>query len=286
MPPAKASDSGDTTAKIPDVNEVPTKKPDSNMLTAKRPDPNYPAAKTAGPDSAVPKTPDLNAAVVKTPDPPNPKPKFDWYQNLPTIVYSGIAIAILILFGVLLRQDNGILAALRDKETARGLITFLIAVTTMGIAIILAISTLLANDETEDKRFDRGKQVLTVLIGLLGTIVGFYYGSEPKAPEVQKQALAITAPTFEPSQPTKGDSLTVNFSISGGTAPYDYSITVGSATAVKGTSQHSGDPIQAKVMVPDTPDPKVPYLIKVTDKDKNTFEFNKDGSQTIPLKPK
>ncbi len=57
---------------------------------------------------------------------------------------------------------------------ARGLITFLIAVTTMGIAIMLAIFTIFSKGgPDDDKQFDKGKQVLSVLIGLLGTIVGF-----------------------------------------------------------------------------------------------------------------
>jgi hypothetical protein len=72
------------------------------------------------------------------------------------------------------------LQKLADKEVARGLITFLIAIATVGIAIILAISTLvLTEGDAGDKRFDRGKQVLSVLIGVLGTIVGFYFGSAP-----------------------------------------------------------------------------------------------------------
>jgi hypothetical protein len=70
--------------------------------------------------------------------------------------------------------DYGLLDALKDQDTARGLITFLIALTTVAIALILALSTILSNDSKE--RFAAGKEILTILIGVLGTIVGFILG--------------------------------------------------------------------------------------------------------------
>src|SRR5712692_3437777 len=128
----------------------------------------------------VPIPNDPNVPVARTPDPKTPKQKLDWSQILPTLVYIAIAVAILVVIGWGLSQDHGILQELKDITVARGLITFLIAVTTMGIAIMLAISTIFSKDGDDgDKRFDKGKQVLSVLIGLLGTIVGFYFGSSP-----------------------------------------------------------------------------------------------------------
>jgi hypothetical protein len=90
---------------------------------------------------------------------------------LGVLVVAGIVYAVIQPSGV-------ILARLKETDAARGLITFLIAVATVGIAIILAISTLvLTEGDAGDKRFDRGKQILSILIGVLGTIVGFYFGS-------------------------------------------------------------------------------------------------------------
>jgi hypothetical protein len=98
------------------------------------------------------------------------------------------------------QTDQTFLGKLAKPEVARGLITFLIAITTVGIAIILAISTLvLSEGDAGDKRFDRGKQVLTTLIGVLGTIVGFYFGSanesaqqKPQTEQSQTAATKIT----------------------------------------------------------------------------------------------
>jgi hypothetical protein len=50
-----------------------------------------------------------------------------------------------------------------------------------------------------DKRFDRGKQVLTTLIGVLGTIVGFHFGSasSPQALQVPPSAPAALTITMQ-----------------------------------------------------------------------------------------
>ena len=121
-------------------------------------------------------------------------PEPNWTQYIPISLFAilGFVVLGLIVYGIT-EQDQRFLNNLADKEVARGLITFLIAITTVGLALILAISTLVlgAGDEG-DKRFDRGKQVLSVLIGVLGTIVGFYFGSEvspkPANPQGQLQA--------------------------------------------------------------------------------------------------
>jgi hypothetical protein len=131
-------------------------------------------------------------------------PEPNWTQYIPTALFTllGIIILGLIVYGIT-QKDQKFLTNLANKEVARGLITFLIAIATVGIAIILAISTLvLTEGDAGDKRFDRGKQVLGVLIGVLGTIVGFYFGASPdttrqRTPaEIQNVAQKITTTTL------------------------------------------------------------------------------------------
>lgn len=103
-----------------------------------------------------------------------------WWENTSSFIFSVLGIitllTLLAVLAVSLFTHNGPLEELGNLEIARGLITFLIAFTTVGIALILTISTVVVQDSPEnDKRFDRGKQVLTTLIGVLGTIVGFYF---------------------------------------------------------------------------------------------------------------
>ncbi|CAN7649518.1 PASTA domain-containing protein [Mesorhizobium sp. LjNodule214] len=100
-------------------------------------------------------------------------------QYIPTVLFSMLTLIVvgLLVWGI---WSESFLTNLSRKEFARGLITFLIAVATVGIAMIIAISTIMLNETADaDKRFDRGKQILTILIGVLGTIVGFYFGSTP-----------------------------------------------------------------------------------------------------------
>jgi len=121
-------------------------------------------------------------------------PKPNWLQYIPTGLFAVLGFVILGVIGFIITSNGQtFLKLLANNEIARGLITFLIAISTVGIALILAISTLvLAEGPEGDKRFDRGKQVLSVLIGVLGTIVGFYFGSPNTNNALPKSTTEIT----------------------------------------------------------------------------------------------
>jgi hypothetical protein len=151
------------------------------------------------------------------------------------------------------RQD--LLTKLAQTEVARGLITFLIAIGTVGIAIILAISTLMLPEGIEgEKRFDRGKQVLTVLIGVLGTIVGFYFGSAPSRPPI-----AITSAALPDGAINKPYATTLQ--AAGGTPPLKWSVTPPELPAGIILDPSSG----AIGGTPTALSPKTLYTFKVTD---------------------
>jgi hypothetical protein len=232
----------------------------------------------------------------QTPDPnaPQNKTKTDWPKVVKILIYGAIGLLILgvIIWG--LSGQQGFLESVSDRTVARGLITFLITFTTIGIAVMLAISTIFSgSDGDEEKRFDRGKQVLSVLIGLLGTIVGFYFGSSPDSKAttaaVQQQTLAIAPAAISNSQPKKGEKITISSFVSGGKAPYIYSITFDPPllSAVKDAKSPEGV-IREEVAVPDTlaSDAEVKFQIAVRDSENKTADYNKDGAQKISLKVK
>jgi hypothetical protein len=67
------------------------------------------------------------------------------------------------------------------EDTARIFITFLVAVGTIAIALLAVLTAMIIREYKE--RFALAKEVLTVLVGILGTIVGFYFGSaKPETP--------------------------------------------------------------------------------------------------------
>lgn len=87
-----------------------------------------------------------------------------------------------------------------DSTKARGLITFSVAIVTVAIALIL-VFYLVFGDGTYEQvkdRFTFGKDILMVFVGILGTIMGFYYGENRVSPE-NVQKIADTVQKSEPA---------------------------------------------------------------------------------------
>lgn len=151
-------------------------------------------------------------------------PETNWWTRAVPILFTllGLSVLGLIVYGIY--GNAGFLTNLANKEVARGLITFLIAFTTVAIAVILAVSTIvLKRDDDDDKRFDRGKQVLTILIGVLGTIVGFYFGAAVETKTAQ-QTLAISPITL-PTGTTNVAYTSTTLQAIGGIPPFKWTVT-------------------------------------------------------------
>ena len=141
--------------------------------------------------------------------------------------------ALLILMGVffvigmtIVGWDRGnVLRNMGQVEYARGLITYLFAVVTIGTAVVLVVSALShIADPNSDEKFQRAKEVLSLLLGIFGTIVGYYFGSEKSA----LPALRLIAPAIK-QVPADG-TFTLTTAVVGGTSPYSYKIAVGTKT--------------------------------------------------------
>ena len=135
---------------------------------------NPPPGTRVSPGSQV--TLEVSAAAPAAAAPANLTTKFvnGFIELLPSIsvvliTLLGLGLVAFIAWGMF-DVKLGFLQSLGNQAIARGLITFLIAITTVGVAIILALSTVTGNGknpEEDAKRFDRGKQVLTALIGVV-----------------------------------------------------------------------------------------------------------------------
>lgn len=142
-------------------------------------------------------------------------------STIQTILFTLLgAILLGTIVWALITVPGGLVAFLSKEENARGLITFLIAMTTVGIAVILTLSTIVLETSPEnEKRFDRGKQVLTILIGVLGTIVGFYFGSARAS-----EANGLTISTSSLAAGTVNSAYESRLAATGGTPPFRWSV--------------------------------------------------------------
>lgn len=114
-------------------------------------------------------------------------------------------------------------------ENARGLITFLLGLSTIAIALMLVIGALLGtdNEEAKEKNFNRAKEVLAILVGIFGTILGFYFGSDKatvKAAAIMLQNAGLKLSPLALARSADGSNTTLAANVSGGLPPYTYSI--------------------------------------------------------------
>jgi hypothetical protein len=120
--------------------------------------------------------------------------------------------------------DAGVLRDMSRPEYARGLITFLFAVVTIGSALLLIVSGLIGpGDDVSERKFQRGKEVLSLLLGVFGTIVGYYFGSSHTG---GTPALRVSAIETLPSLTAAGTVITARALVAGGSPPYRYVITL------------------------------------------------------------
>jgi len=138
-----------------------------------------------------------------------------------------LAIFVLILFAIMNWDKGHVLNSMSQIEFARGLITYLFAVVTIGTAVVLVVSALTASEQSAEyeKRFNRGKEVLALLLGVFGTIVGFYFGREVAAKGQPGEAVVNLVPIrLSASSVISGGTITVSTYVSGGKAPFRYGI--------------------------------------------------------------
>ena len=168
-----------------------------------------------GPDPPTPKPPDLatwTPAFIRLLDPP---------VFIVVIMLSGVSGAL--LWEIL--GYSGMLANMQSPEYARGVITYLYAVVTIGTAVVLVVSALLGSDKV---RQDDGRQILALLLGVFGTIVGFYFGNAAATPPSQAATgLRLTPPLLSEASVVSGQTVHATGAVSGGVPPYQFGVSVG-----------------------------------------------------------
>jgi hypothetical protein len=124
----------------------------------------------------------------------------------------GLMLVVIVYFigKVLLKQEN-ILRDLAEPANARGIITFIISFAAIGVAMVLILSSLFGKSDRD--QFRQAREIYAGLMGILGTIVGFYFGSSDKA----VPQLTLSEPKFV------GREFLAH--ANGGVPPYRYHVT-------------------------------------------------------------
>jgi hypothetical protein len=150
------------------------------------------------------------------------------YLNPVVAIAFGMVLAIVLLIGATtLGLDKGlVLIKMGQVEFARGLITYLFAVVTIGTAVVLVVSALTSDESpANERRFERGKEILSLLLGVFGTIVGFYFGSEVAAKGKTGETIVNVAPLrLSAASAASGADFTLTTYVSGGKTPYKYGV--------------------------------------------------------------
>lgn len=141
-------------------------------------------------------------------------------------VIAGISIFLIVIIFFALSGKTEFLQNLSNVEFARGLITFLFALGTIGIALIITFSVFASERPLAEskERFYRGKEILTIFIGILGTIVGFYFGS-PTDTEKSISPVELSEIHVSELEPVMEKPLSLCVLASGGIPPYTYTLT-------------------------------------------------------------
>jgi hypothetical protein len=158
-----------------------------------------------------------------------------WMDIATLVIFLFVAVAFVLIIASVFwpyvwypTQPKSLLQELANTETARGLITFLVAVSTVSIAVILIVYLASSRALSQDikDRFAFSKEVLTSLIGILGTIIGFYFGATQNQTQGHGTPMTLTLadPSITALKPGKGGKVKVQANLSGGRSPYSYVI--------------------------------------------------------------
>lgn len=192
-----------------------------------------------------------------------------------------MGVGILVILGGSFFGDALFLKRLANMEYARGLITFVFTLGTITIAIMLTLAVLLRQDPEIEKRFRQGREVLTILIGVVGTIVGFYYGATT-VEKLSPLEIAYVKVIEVDSQARRNPEIRAK--LIGGQPPYHYSIAFDQdeISKIENDANEEGlitEQVIIKEVATKEGKTTVKFTLTVTDKEKK--EAKMDGELSV-----
>lgn len=136
----------------------------------------------------------------------------------------GLIVAGVLVWGVFW-HGSAFIGSIAKADQARGLITFLFSFTTIALFVLIAITTFWMEKDDVEARFAKAKDLLTLMIGIFGTILGFYFGSlaNSQGPSNQSE-LSLTNFGVPSVAVAPGDKTTIGATVTGGKLPLKYDV--------------------------------------------------------------
>ncbi len=161
-------------------------------------------------------------------------------DNFGLVFLSGAALAIAyyIQLGIF---DLSFITSIAAPEQARGLITFLFSFSTVAIFLIIVICIFFYSPSELKERIDHAKDILSLIIGIFGTILGFYFGSLSNTDRPPERQLYIANVHATPAIASPGTTVTITASPLGGTRPYTYDFSAVDPTGSAGLLKDDKD---------------------------------------------
>lgn len=152
------------------------------------------------------------------------------------------------------------LVRVKDVNVARGLITFLVALSAVIIAMIVTLYAIVSTDkELLEKKFGFGKEIFTAFVGILGTIIGFYFATD-RSGEHRAEA-PIPFLSLDRSEVSAGDVIRFTSLIYTGKPPFNWTV----SSTPDGIAATGADPdgyIEAPLAIP-VALPKGDYTVRL-----------------------
>lgn len=130
----------------------------------------------------------------------------------------GIAVVVLMTLGLFF---TNFYSSLGHTDQVRGLVTFLFVLVTVSIILVVALGIFwVENADDMLKRFAAAKDLLTIVVGIVGTIMGFYFGSATG----ESASFSVSNAALVPQVAETGQSVSLSGHINGGSKPYKYTV--------------------------------------------------------------
>lgn len=133
--------------------------------------------------------------------------------------FFGVAVFLVLAIGM---SNSSFFSSLAQVDQARGLITFLVAVCAVAVILLTAINIFWGNNAGFEERFKAAKDLVTMVVGVLGTILGFYFGSASSDHVLQ---LSFDKPASY-SVVTASSNIPVAATAKNGVAPFNFDLLV------------------------------------------------------------